>query len=72
MTSITGFVVGVHPEPTYKRLEAAHDGVVDFKIEEAADETRSLMRVRSMRNLQFDSRWHRLKTGYNFEVAVEK
>ncbi len=63
---------GVHSEWAYKTLEAANDAVIDFRIKEVNDETRSLIRIRSMRTVHFDSRWHRLEIGENFEVFLEK
>jgi KaiC/GvpD/RAD55 family RecA-like ATPase len=53
-------------------LEAAVDCVVDLKLEEAGDETSNLIRVRNMRSVGFDSRWHRLKIGGNLEITLEK
>jgi KaiC/GvpD/RAD55 family RecA-like ATPase len=73
ITQIVGIMAGgVHSEWAYKQLEAAVDGVLDFKIDEQAGETRDLMRIRSMWNMGFDRRWHTLKTLKNFEVTLEK
>jgi len=69
---IRGVVKGVHSEWVYKRLEDAYDGIIDFKIDEERGEVRNLMRIRSMRGVGFDSRWHRLKIGDNLEVTLEK
>jgi KaiC/GvpD/RAD55 family RecA-like ATPase len=69
---IMGIIRGVHSDWACKQLEAALDGTVDFRLEEAGDETRNLIRVRNMRNVGFDSRWHHLKVSDKFEVAVEK
>jgi len=69
---IIGIIRGVHSEWAIKQLEAAVEGVLDFKLEEIGDETRNLIRVRNMRNVSFDARWHRLKTAENFEVTLEK
>ena len=63
---------GVHSEWAYKQLEAAADGILDFKLDEQAGETRDLMRIRNMWNMGFDRRWHKLKTLKNFEVTLEK
>jgi hypothetical protein len=30
------------------------------------------MRIRSMRNVGFDSEWHQLKVGDKFEISLEK
>jgi len=71
-TGIIGVISGIHSEWTYKNLEAASDGVIDIKQEEHAGETKSLLRIRSLRNVGFDSRWHELKIGENLAVSVEK
>ena len=71
-TRIVGVISGVHSEWAYKTLEAAHDGIIDLKLEEAGEETRVLMRIRSLRNVGFDRRWHRLSFADNFEVFLDK
>ena len=71
-TLIVGVIRGVHNDWVYRQLEEAADGVIDFKIEEIGEETRDVVRIRSMRNVAFDRRWHRLKIGENFEVKLEK
>ena len=72
ITAIRGFMKGVHSEKAYSRLEGAADGIIDFKLEELGEEAKNLMRIRSMRNVGFDSRWHPLKINENFEVILEK
>jgi KaiC/GvpD/RAD55 family RecA-like ATPase len=62
----------MHGGWVYNRLEAAADGIVDFKLEEEGKSTRDLVRIRSMRNVHFDREWHELKIEDNFEVALEK
>ena len=71
-TGIGGLMKGVHSEWAYKSLEAACDGVVDFKLDETGEEARSMIRIRSMRNVGFDSHWHPLKVADNSQVSVEK
>jgi len=70
-TGITGLMTGLHSESVYSRLEAANDCIVDIKVEELKGEVKNLMRIRTFRNLSFDSRWHTLKIG-NFEVSLEE
>ncbi len=72
LTSIRGIMRGIHSDWAYKQLEAAVDGVVDFKLGEASDPPTNLMRIKSMRNVGFDGRWHQLQIGGNFEVTLEK
>ena len=71
-TIIVGVIRGIHSEWVYRQLEDAADGVIDFKIEDIDDETRDLLRIRSMRNVSFDRKWHQLKVGENFEITLEK
>lgn len=70
-TSVRGIIIGVHSDSVYKQLEAAADGVIDLKVEEVGGEARNLVRIRKMLNVTFDSRWHQLKVGENFEVTLE-
>jgi len=52
-------------------METSADGIVDFQIDEEGGEAKSLMRIRSMQSLGFDSRWHRVRTQEN-QVILEK
>ena len=56
----------------HRRLEAASDGVIDFKVDETNDPPRQMMRVKSMRPVGFDGRWHQLNVTENMEVAFAK
>jgi len=47
-------IEGAHSEWAYKQLEAAVDGVVDFRLDEQVEEARDIMRVRSIWNVGFD------------------
>jgi KaiC/GvpD/RAD55 family RecA-like ATPase len=69
-TGIGGLMKGVHSEWAYKSLEASCDGVVDFKLDDTGEEARNLIRIRSMRNVGFDSHWHPLKVADNSEVTL--
>jgi KaiC/GvpD/RAD55 family RecA-like ATPase len=71
-TRIAGVMSGSHSEWAYKQLEAAADGIIDFKLEEADGEARNYMRLRTMRNVPSDSKWHLLKLSDNLEVTIEK
>jgi KaiC/GvpD/RAD55 family RecA-like ATPase len=71
-TLIIGIMRGIHSDRVYRLLEGAVEGVVDFKLDESGQETRNIIRVRRMRNIGFDSRWHKLKVGKSFEVTLEK
>jgi len=71
MTNLHGIIEGIQSNWTYKQLEAAVDGIVDFKVDEVNEERRTMMGIRHMRNVAFDSRWHSLKIGENFEITLE-
>lgn len=71
-TGIRGVMTGVHSGWVYKRLEGTHDGVIEFKLDEIGGQVTNLMRIKNMREIDFDSRWHQLKIGENFEVTLEK
>jgi KaiC/GvpD/RAD55 family RecA-like ATPase len=64
-------VKGIHSEYLYKSIETSADGIIDFKLDDSGDEPRNLMRIRAMRNVGFDGRWHQLKTDDRFEVTLE-
>jgi len=72
MTQIIGFMAGIHSKWAYKQLEAAVDGIIDFKVEDVGEETRDFMRIRTMRNQRFDRRWHTLTLSENSEVTLQK
>ncbi len=72
ITTIGTVMIGVHSEWTYKQFESAFDGIVDFKVEELGGELRTMMRIKAMHDVAFDSKWHPLKVEENFEVTLEK
>ncbi len=71
-TTIRGLMRGVHSEWVYMQLEGAHDGIIDFRLDETGEETINSVRIRTMRNVGFDSRWHPLKIGENFEIGLDQ
>lgn len=64
--------MGYHSDWVYKAVEAAVDGIIDFKLDDSGEEPQNLMRIRSMRNVGYDGKWHGLKVGENLEVTLEK
>jgi len=72
LTQLTGFMSGVHSNWAYKQLEAAVDGVIDFRLDEASDPAQNLVRIRSLRKASFDGRWHRLMVDENFKISLQK
>jgi KaiC/GvpD/RAD55 family RecA-like ATPase len=71
-TAIRAMLKSVHSNWVYEQLESAHDGIIDFKLDETSDPPENLMRIRSLRNVHFDGRWHVLKVAENFEITIEK
>ncbi len=69
-TAVFGLLKGVHSAPMYEQLEAASEGVVDFKLDETTDPAQNLLRIRSFRNGGYDGRWHKLNVAKNFEVSL--
>ena len=72
ITQLIGFISGIHSNWAYKQLEAATDGIIDFKVDEAGEVTRDLMRIRALRKTRFDRKWHELKVAENSEVTLQK
>lgn len=69
--AIRGLIRGLHSEWVYKNLEAANDGVIEFRLEESENSSRNTVRVRSMRNIGFDSRLHQIDVGDNFHIVLD-
>jgi KaiC/GvpD/RAD55 family RecA-like ATPase len=73
MTCLRGVIRDVHSSLVYKRLESVSDGIIDLRIETESEEIVNMIRIRTMRNVGFDSRWHRLRISHeNFEVTLEE
>lgn len=67
---IRGVVKAVHSEWVYKRLEDAYDAVIDFRLDESCDPSRNMMRIRSMRDVGFDGKWHSIRADKNSEITL--
>ena len=73
VTAIRGLISGIHSDWAYRQLEAANDGIVDFKLEEEGSKgSRNLIRIRRMRNIDYDREWHPLLVGEKLEITLEK
>ena len=66
-----GLTAGLHSDWVYKTLEGVADGVIDFKLKETSEEALDLMRIRTMRGVSFDRRWHSLKISESSEITLE-
>jgi KaiC/GvpD/RAD55 family RecA-like ATPase len=71
-TGIAGVLKGVHSSWAYEHLESASDGVIDFELDATKDPPINLIRIRSIKNAAYDGRWHTVKIGENFKVALEE
>jgi len=69
---VDAIIRGLHSEWVYKNLETAYDGVIDFRLEDTDEGTRDLVRIRSLRNIHFDRKWHKLSTGEKFQITLDK
>jgi len=71
-TTIRGIINGVHSDWVYRTLEASVDGIIDFRLQESGKGMKNFMRVRTLRNVAFDSEWHALSVDDSFKVTLEK
>ncbi len=71
-TLISPIVRGLHSDWLYRSLESGADGIIDFRLDETQDPACNLIRIRNMRNVPFDGKWHRLKVAENLAVSLEK
>jgi KaiC/GvpD/RAD55 family RecA-like ATPase len=71
-TWLAGISKGLHEQWVYKQLESAHDGIIDFELDTSGDEPRNMIRIRSLRNAQFDGHWHELKIEDNLGITLQK
>jgi len=71
-TLVMGVIREIHDDWVYRQLEEAADGVIDFKTEDSDGETRDVVRIRSMKSVAFDRKWHRLDISDNLGVTLEK
>jgi KaiC/GvpD/RAD55 family RecA-like ATPase len=69
-TRLIGMIRGTHSDWAYKTLEAAHDGIIDIRLKESGDEPKELIRIRTMRNVGFDRKWHELKLGKKLDISL--
>lgn len=68
--SLFGLVRGIHSESFYKRIESAVDGVVDCRVLEQQGESKSFLRIRSIKGQPYDGRWHEIEIKQNGEASL--
>jgi KaiC/GvpD/RAD55 family RecA-like ATPase len=71
-TIITALISDLHSNWVYRNLEAAVEGIIDVKLDEGSNPSRNLMRIRSMRGVDYDGHWHPLRVANNLEVTIEE
>jgi hypothetical protein len=71
-TAVRAIMKDVQSQWVVQQLEGAHDGIIDLKLDETSDPAQNMFRIRTMRNVGFDGRWHRLTVDENFGLALEK
>jgi KaiC/GvpD/RAD55 family RecA-like ATPase len=71
-TAIRAVMKDIHSNWVLQQLEGAHDGIIDFKLDETLDPAQNMFRIRSLRTVGFDGRWKKLAIGQNFEITLEK
>ena len=71
-TRIMGLTKGVHSDWAYRQLELAAEGVIEFKLDETSDPPRNLLRIKSLRDVGFDGRWHQIEASENFEITLKQ
>ena len=67
---LRGLVRGLHSEWLYKRMEAISDGIIDVSMREQEGESKSFLRLRSLRGQPYDGRWHRIDVQPNGEATL--
>jgi KaiC/GvpD/RAD55 family RecA-like ATPase len=68
--TIQGFVRGIHSDQLYKLMENASDGVIDIRVQERGEETKNVLRVRSLKGQPHDTKWHEIVIESNGEVTL--
>ena len=68
--TIQGFVRGIHSDQLYKYMENASDGVIDIRVQERGEETKNVLRVRSLKGRPHDTKWHEIVIKSNGEATL--
>jgi KaiC/GvpD/RAD55 family RecA-like ATPase len=71
-TRVSPVMRGMHSDWVYRALESAADGIIDFRLDEAQDPACNMVRIRNIRNVRFDGKWHRLTVDENLSVKLEQ
>jgi KaiC/GvpD/RAD55 family RecA-like ATPase len=69
--AVYSILTGMTSDSFRSQFESLHDGIIDFKTEERADEVQHFVRVRILRGKRCDSRWRRITVQDNGEVTLE-
>ncbi len=71
-TEVDAFMKGVHSDSFYRQLQAAANGVIEFKFDDTGEKPRNIMRIKGMRNMRFDANWHEIMISANSRVTIMK
>jgi class 3 adenylate cyclase len=66
-----GLVVGIASESFYRKTETMADAVIDVRAREEGGRLENYIRLRSLRESKFDSRWHKIELTNEGEIDVE-
>ena len=67
---VDGISRRIHSDFFYARLEAAFDAVVEVRVIDRGEEVKNLLRVRAVKGLPHDSRWHEIDVKPNGEANL--
>lgn len=66
-----GLVVGIASESFYRKTETMADAVIDVRTREEGGRLENYIRLRSLRESKFDSRWHKIELTNDGNIEVE-
>jgi len=67
---ILAFSRGVHSEHFYRSLEGMFDGLIEVRVLEHDDESKNMLRIKSLKSQPHDSRWHEIHLKSNGEATL--
>lgn len=67
---ILAFSRGVHSEHFYRSLEGMFDGLIEVRVLMHDDESKNMLRIKSLKGQPHDSRWHEIQVKSNGEATL--
>lgn len=68
--TLQAFARGIHSERLYKRMENASDAVIDIRVTERGEESKNMLRLRTLRGQPHDTRWHEIAVNSTGEATL--